>query len=68
MNKIIVMLDAATEARYRAASELYDRPIEQLAELAVAEAGHAFFAGTPEIDPAHGMGVLHPSLLPRESL
>ena len=68
MTQITLMLDAATEARYRAASELYDRPIEQLAELAIAEAGHAFFASTPDADPAHGMGVLHPALLPREAL
>lgn len=68
MTKITLMLDAATEARFRAASEMFDRPVEQLAELAVAEAGHAFFATMPEIDPAHGMGVLHPTLLPREAL
>jgi hypothetical protein len=68
MNKITLMLDAATEARFRAASEMFDRPIEHLAELAVAEAAHAFFAETPHIDPARGMGVLHPSLLPREAL
>lgn len=68
MNTITVMLDAATEARYRAASELFDRPIEQLAELAVAEAAHAFFAAEPQSDPARGMGVLHPALLPREAL
>lgn len=68
MTKITLLLDAATEARYRAASEMFDRPIEQLAELAVAEAGHAFFAGSPDIDPARGMGVLHPILLPREAL
>jgi hypothetical protein len=68
MNKIIVMLDAATEARYRAASEMFNRPIEHLAELAVAEAAHAFFLEIPERDPAQGLGVLHPSLLPREAL
>jgi predicted transcriptional regulator len=68
MNKITVMLDAATEARLRAAAEMFDRPVEQIAELAVAEAGHAFFAEMPDRDPAHGMGVLHPSLLPREAL
>lgn len=68
MTKITLLLDAATEARLRAASEIFDQPIEHLADLAVAEAGHAFFAGTPEMDPAHGMGVLHPALLPREAL
>ncbi|WP_242220012.1 hypothetical protein [Shinella zoogloeoides] len=68
MNKITVMLDAATAVRLRAAAELYDRPVEQLVELAAAEAGHAFFADMPERDPAQGMGVLHPSLLPREAL
>ena len=68
MNQITLRLDAATEARYRAAAELYDRPIEHLAELAIAEAAHAFFAQAPEADPARGMGVLHPLLLPREAL
>lgn len=68
MNQITVMLDAATAARYRAASEMFDRPIEQLAELAVAEAAHNLFAAMPESDPAQGMGVLHPSLMPREAL
>lgn len=68
MTRITLTLDTATEARLRAASELYDRPVEHLAELAVAEAGHAFFAAMPEADPAQGMGVLHPSLLPREAL
>lgn len=68
MTKITVLLDAATEARLRAASEMYDRPVEHLAELAIAEAAHAVFAGMPSHDPARGMGVLHPSLLPREAL
>lgn len=68
MTHITLILDAATEARYRRAAELYDRPVEELAELAVAEAAHALFADSPEADPAYGMGVLHPMLLPREAL
>lgn len=68
MTKITLILDNATEARFRAASEIFGRPVEQLAELAVAEAAHAFFADMPANDPAQGMGVPHPSLLRREAL
>lgn len=68
MNQITLLLDDATAARYRAAAEIFDRPIEHLAELAVAEAAHAIFATMPEHDPAQGAGVMHLGHLPREAL
>ncbi|QRM55119.1 hypothetical protein [Sinorhizobium sp. BG8] len=62
MTHITIMLDAATEARLRLAAEIHDRRVEDLAELAIAEAGHAYFADRPQEDPARNMGVLHPLL------
>lgn len=61
MTHITVKLDAATEARIRQAAEETDRRFEDIAELAVAEAAHAYFEGRGD-DPAIGMPVLHPLL------
>lgn len=66
MSHITVQIDQATEARMRAVAEHYGRPVEEIACLAIAESAHAFFARTPESDPAAGMAVLHPSLLATE--
>ncbi|MBD9372084.1 hypothetical protein IB238_05500 [Rhizobium sp. ARZ01] len=65
MSHITITLDAATEARYRQIAEELDRRVEDLAELAVAEAAREFFARRQD-DPAIGMGVLHPLLFPAE--
>lgn len=65
MSHITITLDAATEARLRQAADELDRRIEDLAELAIAEAAANYFARRVD-DPAIGMGVLHPSLLPAE--
>lgn len=65
MTHITVILDAATEARIRQVAEELDRRVEDLAELAIAEAAAVFFAKRAD-DPAIGMGVLHPVLFPAE--
>ena len=64
MTHITVILDAATEARIRQVAEELDRRVEDLAELAIAEAAAVFFAKRDD-DPAIGMGV-HPVLFPAE--
>ena len=66
MSHITILLDAATEARLRQAAEELDRRVEDLAELAIAEAAREYFSSRPESDPAIGMGVLHPLLFPAE--
>ncbi|SOC46264.1 hypothetical protein SAMN05892877_12180 [Rhizobium subbaraonis] len=65
MTYITVILDIATEARLRQAAEELDRRVEDLAELAIAEAAAAYYAKRAD-DPAIGMGVLHPILFPSE--
>lgn len=65
MSHITIALDAATEARYRQIVDELDRRVEDLAELAVAEVAREYFARRQD-DPAIGMGVLHPLLLPAE--
>jgi predicted transcriptional regulator len=65
MTHITTRLDAATEARLRQAAEELDRRVEDLAELAIAEAAAAYYARRTD-DPAIGMGVLHPILFPAE--
>lgn len=65
MTHTTVMFDAATEARLRQAAEELDRRVEELAELAIAEAAANYFANRAD-DPAIGMGVLHPILFPAE--
>lgn len=63
MSHITVHIDAATAERLRVISQVYDRPIEEIACLSIAESAHAYFERQPDQDPARFMGQLHACLL-----
>ncbi len=59
MSHITVHIDAATAERLRVISQVYDRPIEEICCISIAESAHAYFERQPDQDPARDMGQLH---------